>query len=67
MLAAECGFVAQHVGDYLNKDDKPKRRDLPAKGIPAFEAFVGNTLVSQWVAMHAKLTIVEELQAMRAA
>jgi len=66
-LAAEAGLYAPHVSDYLNKDDAPKRRSLPAEGIPAFEAFVGNTVVSQWLASKAKLTVLEELQATKAA
>lgn len=66
-LAAEAGLYAPHVSDYLNADDKPTRRSLPAEHIPTFECFVGNTLVSQWLASKAKLTVLEELQATRAA
>ena len=66
-LAAEAGLYAPHVSDYLNTDDKPTRRSLPAEHIPAFESFVGNTLVSQWLASKAKLTVLEELQATKAA
>jgi hypothetical protein len=67
MLAAECDLYASHVSDYLHEDDGKNRRDLPASAIPAFEAFCGNTAVSQWVAQAAKLTVVEELQAMKVA
>jgi hypothetical protein len=66
-LAAECGLYASHVSDYLHADDGPKRRDLPAYAVHAFDAFVGNTLLSQWMALHDKLTVVEEMQAMRLA
>lgn len=66
-LAAEAGLYAPHVSDYLSTDDKPSRRSLPAEHIPAFEAFVGNTLISQWIAGKAKLTVLEEMQATKAA
>lgn len=65
-LAAETGIPPQHVSDYLNNDDKPTRRSLPPDLIGAFEAFVGNTIVSQWLAQQAKLTVLEEMQASRA-
>lgn len=65
-LAAEARLYAQHVTDYLHEDDKPSRRDLPAEAIPRFEAVVGNTLVSQWIAMHARLTVLEEITATKA-
>lgn len=66
-LACEAELRVQHVTDYLNADDKPSRRDLPARDVPRFEAVVGNTLVSQWVAAQARLTVLEELQATKAA
>lgn len=66
-LAAETGMPAQHVTDYLHNDDKPTRRSLPAERIASFEAFVGNTIVTQWLAARAKLTVLEELQASKAA
>jgi len=65
MVAAECDLYASHVSDYLHADDGKHRRDLPAHSIPAFEAFCGNTAISQWIALAAKLTVVEEIQAMR--
>ena len=67
MCAAECDLYASHVSDYLHEDDGKHRRDLPASCIPAFEAFCGNTAISQWVAAGARLTVVEEIQAMRLA
>lgn len=67
MLAAECDLYAPHITDYLNPDDEKRRRDLPAQAIPAFEAFTGNTAVSQWIASAARFTVLEEMQAMKAA
>ena len=66
-LAAETGMTAQHVTDYLHNDDKPTRRDLPGQWIAPFEAFVGNTIVTQWLAAQAHLTVLEQLQAERMA
>lgn len=66
-LAAEAGLYASHVSDYLNRDDKPTRRSLPAESIAQFEATVGNTMVTQWLAAQAHLTVLEEIQATRAA
>ena len=66
-LAAECGLVHQHVGDYFNADDKPGRRDLPAEAVRLVEALLGNTAISQWHARGARFTVLEELQAGRAA
>jgi hypothetical protein len=66
-LAEEAGLTAQHVSDYLNHDDKPGRRDLPAERIADFEEVVGNTLVTQWLAARSSLTILEEMQATREA
>lgn len=65
-LAAEANLYHQHVSDYLNADDKSGRRDLPADKVREFEAVVGNTLVSQWLASHANLTVLEQMQADRA-
>lgn len=65
-LAAEAELYPQHVSDYLAADDKPNRRDLPAEAVARFEAVVGNTLVSQWLAARSKLTVMEEVQATKA-
>lgn len=62
-LANHTGLPPQHISDYFAKDDKPKRRDLPGKGLVKFEEFVENTLVSQWLAAQSKLTVLEEIQA----
>lgn len=62
-LAREFGFVRQHVGDYLNADDKPSRRNLPPDQIALFEEVCGNTCVTQWLAARQKLTVLEQVQA----
>lgn len=64
-LAEQAGFPSNHRSDYLSDNDE--RRELPAKYIKAFEYVAGNTAISQWVAMNAKLTVIEELQAQRVA
>jgi hypothetical protein len=64
-LAAEAGLYASHITDYLNEDDAPTRRDLPAKNVPDFECAVGNRVVSQWLAARADFTVMEELKADR--
>lgn len=64
-LAEHAGMYAPHVTDHLSDDED--RRDLPAKHIKAFEYVCGNTAISQWIAMNAKLTVLEEIQAGRLA
>lgn len=65
LLAEMAGLYPQHVSDYLAADDKPKRRDLPGGRVQAFEAVCGNTLITQWHATRAGLTVLEEVQADR--
>lgn len=62
-LAAECGLIYQHVGDYFNADDKPGRRELPAEAVRLVEAYLGNTAITQWHNRNARLTVLEEIQA----
>jgi len=62
-MARDMGFYAQHISDWLAEDDRKTRRSLPATEIPDFESWVGNTLVSQWLAFHAKLTVLEQITA----
>lgn len=62
-LATEAKLYPQHVTDYLHEDDKPSRRDLPADKVAAFEAVVGNSIVSQWLASQSRLTVLEQMQA----
>lgn len=66
-LAAEAGLRPQLISDYLHADDAPTRRELPGELIAAFENVTGNTLVSQWVANHSQLTVLEEMQAAKVA
>lgn len=66
-LAELIGCYASHVSDYLQADDKPSRRDLPAKCLNAWAAVVGNWGVQQWLSRQSKLTIMEEVIASRAA
>jgi hypothetical protein len=66
-LATKAKLYPQHVTDYLHEDDKPTRRDLPADAVARFEDVVGNSIVSQWLASQSKLTVLEEMQATRAA
>lgn len=64
-LAEEVGLYAPHVTRYLH--DGKTQRDLPAWAIRAFENACGNTTVTQWLSQGAKLTVLEEIQAERAA
>lgn len=66
-LASEAGLRPQLVSDYLHPDDGKERRALPGEHIAAFESVVGNSLVSQWIAGRSKLTVLEEMQAVRVA
>ena len=66
-LSAEAGLLPQHVSDYLAPDDPPRRRSLPGDRVAQFEAVCGNTLISQWHAARAKLTVIEEMQAQKRA
>lgn len=62
-VAALAGVPRQHVSDYLNADDKRGRRNLPADKFKQWNAVMGNTLVSQWVAWQDQLTVLEQIQA----
>lgn len=70
-LAELTGMHPQHLSDYFHENPFNKkgkeRRDMPAKYIRAFESVTGNTLVSQWLAYDADLTILESLIADRKA
>nr|WKF58793.1 hypothetical protein HUO10_003294 [Paraburkholderia busanensis] len=66
-LAEKIGCYPSHVSDYLQADDKPTRRDLPAKCLNAWASVVGNWGVQQWLNRQARLTIMEEVIAQRAA
>lgn len=64
-LAEDAGLYAPHVTRYLH--DGKTQRDLPAWAIRAFETTCGNTAITQWLTLGAKLTVVEEMQLLRAA
>jgi hypothetical protein len=64
-LAEEAGLYAPHVTCYLH--DSERQRDLPGSAVRAFEWVCGNTAISQWHNVGAKLTVVEEMQLLRAA
>jgi hypothetical protein len=63
-LAERAGLYPPHVTCYLV--DGKRQRDLPGWAVPGFERACDNTAISQWMAMHAKLTVTQELEAMRA-
>ena len=67
VLGQLAGLIPQHVGDYLNPDDKPGRRNLPADAVARYEQVVGNRLVSQWLAAQSSLPIDWQELATRAA
>ena len=64
-LAEEAGLYAPHVTNYLR--DGKRQRDLPGHAIRPMEWICGNTAISQWIATQARLTVVEEMQALKAA
>jgi len=64
-LAEEAGLYAPHVTCYLH--DGTRQRDLPGQAVARFELACGNTAITQWMALQAKLTVLEEIQAERAA
>ena len=64
-LAEEAGLYAPHVTGYLH--DNNRQRDLPGQAVARFESVCGNTAITQWMALQAKLTVMEEIQVERAA
>lgn len=69
-LAEEAGLYAPHVTCYIEEGKRAKKakpRDLPGYAVRGFEWACGNTAISQWHSLQAKLTVVEEMQAMRIA
>lgn len=57
--AVLCGFHAPHFSQWL-KEDGP---DMPAKFLKNFHSITGWTLGTQYLAMQAGLTVMEEVQA----
>jgi hypothetical protein len=66
-VAVACNLTRQHATDYFIDCDKPTRRNLPADDVTGVEDYLGNTAISQWHARNARFTVLEELQAARAA
>lgn len=64
-LAERAGLYAPHVTTYLT--DSKRQRDLPGWGVRGFEWACGNTAVTQWMNLGAKLAVVEEMSFLRAA
>ena len=65
LLAERAGLYPSHVSCYLN--DGKRQRDLPGHAVRGFEWACGNTAISQWHNVNARLTVVEEMQLLRAA
>ena len=64
-LAELAGLYASHVSDYFCVH--PNRRELPAKHVGAVCLVLGNTVIAQWLAQAAQVTLLEEMQATRRA
>ncbi|CAN7418322.1 XRE family transcriptional regulator [Paraburkholderia hospita] len=65
MLAAELDIKMPNLSNMLNpqavdRHGKP-RQDLPARYIAAFENFVGNKAITQYLTRMAMLTLMEEV------
>lgn len=60
-LAELAGLYASHVSDYFSVHDN--RRELPAKCAGRVGLVLGNTVIAQWLAADANVTLLEELQA----
>ena len=67
LLAEELGSYPSHITDYVNGDDAPSRKSLPAEKLAAFDFAVGNTAVSQWLAMRSNLPVMVMLDERKAA
>lgn len=64
-LAELAGLYPSHVSDYFSVHDT--RRELPAKHVGAVCLVLGNTVIAQWMAQAAQVTLLEEMQATRRA
>lgn len=64
-LAEQAGLYASHVTDYFSPHET--RRELPARCVAVVESVLGNTVISQYLNWQARLTTLEELQAVRLA
>lgn len=66
MFARHAGVHAPHMSRYVNRRTKAPM-DLKPDLIPAFEAYTGWRGITQYLARHAKATLMEEVIARRAA
>lgn len=64
-LAERAGLYASHVTCYL--EEGKTKRDLPGWAVKAFEWECGNTAITQWMNIGAKLAVVEEMSFLRMA
>ena len=60
-----AGLYSSHVSDYFCVHTN--RRELPAKHVGAVCLVLGNTVIAQWLAQAAQVTLLEEMQATRRA
>ena len=58
------GCYPSHVSDYFSVH--AHRRELPAKHAGKSCLVLGNTVMAQWLAQEARVTLIEEMQADRA-
>lgn len=66
-LAELADLYPSHVSEYFSplvttRRGKPQR-ELPARSVAPVERVLGNTIISQYLAHQARLTVLEELQA----
>lgn len=64
-FAEVTGCYPSHVSDYFTVRDN--RRELPAKQAGAACLALGNTVLIQYLAQEAQVTLLEEMQAARRA
>jgi hypothetical protein len=62
-LAHVAGLYPSHVSDYFSIHEN--RRELPARHVGAVCQTLGNTVIAQWLAQQANVTLIEELQLQR--
>jgi hypothetical protein len=62
-FAELTGCYASHVTDYFSVRDD--RRKLPAEKAGVACLVLGNTVLIQWLAQEARVTLIEEMQAAR--
>lgn len=60
--ARYMGAQVSHMSSYLSDD--PEQRDMPAKFIKAFQFWCGVTVISQYLARVADLSVNEEVTVM---